>query len=180
MKPFHLLIIGLAIGIITTVIFTEYQNLLVQQELKSSRADITRLNSTLNNYVNLFGNMPDNYTLTTFPLNLKVFVASSTQTDPVNSIKTNQPYQVITQVTRQNNQPLIYYYCIVQVQDEKGTAIVFGWSQQTMIPKQYSSQCAVRWIPNDVGNYTIHAFAWQDLDGTPRAEPAIEHIHVLK
>lgn len=181
MKTLHLLIIGLVIaGIISIAISTGYQSLLVQQELKSSQEDIARLNFTLNHYVDLFGKMSDKYTSTPFPLHLKVYVAGSTQTDPINSIKINQPYQAIAQVTRQENQPIINYYCIVQIQDKKGSNIVYSWSQQTMIPKQTSSECATKWIPNSIGNYTISAFAWQDLDGTPRAEPAVENVQVLK
>jgi hypothetical protein len=180
-KTLHLSIIGVAIaGFLAITIFIYYQNLSFQQELSSYKENIIILNSTLNNYVELFGKIPDNYTSIPFSLHLKVYVAGPIDTNPIEMIKVNQPYQVVAQVSRQENQPLIYYYCIVQVQDEKGINIVNGWSQQTMIPKQSSSECATRWIPNSIGNYTISAFAWQDLNGTPRAEPAVENIQVLR
>jgi hypothetical protein len=181
MKTLHLSIIGIAIaGFLAITGFIYYQNLAFQQELRSYKENITLLNSTLNNYVDLFGKIPDNYTSIPFSLHLKVYVAGPIDTNPVDTVRINQPYQVVAEVTRQENQPLIYYYCIVQVQDEKGINIVNGWSQQTMIPKQSSSECATRWIPNSIGNYTISAFAWQDLSGTPRAEPAVENIQVLR
>ena len=167
-------------GFLAITIFIYYQNLSFQQELSSYKENITLLNSTLNNYVDLFGKIPDNYTSIPFSLHLKVYVADPIDTNPVDTVKVNQQYQVVAQVTRQENQPLIYYYCIVQVQDYKGIDIVDGWSQQTMIPKQSSSECATRWIPNSIGNYTISAFAWQDLHGTARAEPAVENIQVLR
>ena len=181
MKILHLSIIGITIaGVLAITILIYYQNLSFQQELSSYKENITLVNSTLNNYVDLFGKISNNYTSTLVSLHLKVYVADPLDTTPVVMVKVNQPYQVIAQVTRQENQPLIYYYCIVQVQDEKGISIVNGWSQQTMIPKQSSSECATRWIPNSIGNYTISAFAWQDLHGTPRAEPAVENIQVLR
>lgn len=121
-----------------------------------------------------------NTTSSPFPLHLRVYVAGPVDTNPVGLIKVNQPYQVVAQVTRQENQSTIYYYCIVQVQDEKGIDIADGRSQQIMITNQSSSQCAVRWIPNSPGNYSISAFAWQDLNGTPKAEPAVENVQVLK
>ncbi len=181
MKTLYLSIIGVAIaGFLAITIFIYYQNLSLHQELISYKENITLVNSTLNNYVDLFGKISNNYTSTPFSLHLKVYIADPIDTNPVDTVKVNQPYQVIAQVTRQENQPLIYYYCIVQVQDDKGIDIVDGWSQQTMIPKQSSSECATRWIPNSIGNYTISAFAWQDLSGTARAEPAVENIQVLK
>ncbi len=128
----------------------------------------------------LFGKIPDNYTSNPFSLHLRVYVANPIDTIPAEVIKVNQPYQVIAQVTRQDNQPLIYYYCIVQVQNEKGIDIADGWNQETLIPNQSSSECAIRWVPNSIGNYTISAFAWQDLNGTPKAEPAIENVQVLR
>lgn len=181
MKTLHYSIIGVAIaGSLAITAFMYYQNLSFQQELSSYKENITLLNSTLNNYADLVGNIPDNYTSIPFSLHLKVYVADPIDTNPVDTVKVNHTYQVIAQVTKQENQPLIYYYCIVQVQDDKGIDIVDGWSQQTMIPKQSSSECAIRWIPNSIGNYTISAFALQDLGGTPRAKPEIENVQVLK
>lgn len=178
--PYFLIIVVVIAGSLAITVFIYYQNLSFQQELRSYKENIILLNSTLNNYVGLFGKISDNYTSMPFSLHLKVYVADPIDTNPAEMIKVNQPYQVVAQVTRQENQPLIYYYCIVQVQDDKGIDIVDGWSQQTMIPKQSSSECATRWIPNSIGNYTISAFAWQDLHGTGRAEPAIEKVQVLK
>jgi len=180
MKILHLSIIGVAIaGFLAIPVFIYYQNLSFQQELSSYKENSKLLNSTLNNYVDFFGKISNNYTSTPFSLHLKVYVADPVDTNPVDTVKVNQQYQVVAQVTRQGNQPLIYYYCIVQVQDDKGIDIADGWSQQTMIPKQSLSECATRWIPNSIGNYTISAFAWQDLHGTPRAEPATENVQVL-
>src|SRR6266849_3113486 len=158
MKTLQILIIGVAIaGFLAITIFIYYQNLSFQQELSSYKENIKLLNSTLNNYVDLFGKISDNYTSIPFSLHLKVYVVEPINPDPVTVVKVNQPYQVVAQVTRQENKPLIYYYCIVQVQNDKGIDIVDGWSQQTMIPKQSSSECATRWIPNSIGNYTISA-----------------------
>ncbi len=181
MKTLYFSIIGVAIAAFLAItILIYYQNLSFQQELIPYKENMTRLNSTLNNYVDLFGKIPDNYTSIPFSLHLRVYVAGPIDTNPVDTVRINQPYQVVAQVTRQENQPLIYYYCIVQVQDEKGKDIADGWGHETMIPKQSSSECATRWIPNSIGNYTISAFAWQDLHGTARAEPAVENIQVLR
>ncbi len=168
-----------AIVFFSMAFFIYYQNLSFQQELNLNKEKLMHLNSTLNNYVDLFGMLPDNYTSIPFLLHLKVYVADPLNTTPVDIVKVNQPYQVIAQVVRQENQPIRNYYCIIQVQDEKGFDIADGWSQQTMIPKQPSSQCAIRWIPNSIGNYTISAFAWQDMFGNARAEPAIKNVQVV-
>ena len=137
------------------------------------------LNSTLNNYKNQFGEIPGNYTSVPFSLKLNVYVAQALGTDPVQIIQVNQPYQVVAQVTRIANDPVIYYYCIIDVKNEKDEEVAGGWGHQTMIPKQPSSQCGVRWTPTISGNYTISAFAWQDMVGTPRANASVEHVQVL-
>ncbi|MDE1873454.1 MAG: hypothetical protein KGH99_08270, partial [Thaumarchaeota archaeon] len=106
MKTLHLAIIGVAIaGFLAITVFIYYQNLSFQQELSSYKENITLLNSTLNNYVDLFGNIPDNYTSMPFSLHLKVYVADPIDINPVDTVKVNHTYQVVAQVTRQENQP---------------------------------------------------------------------------
>ena len=173
-----MIVIG-AIGFSSLVFYIYYQNVSFQQELNSNKENLAHLNSTLSNYKNLFGEIQDNYTFTPISLQLKVYVAQVLGTDPVQIIKVNQPYQAVAQVTRITNDPVIYYYCIVDVRNENDNVVVQGWGHETMIPKQSSSQCAVSWIPATSGNYTINAFAWQDMVGDPRAEASTSHVQVL-
>jgi len=173
------MIVIVALGFSFMVFFIYYQNLSFQQELNLNKENLTRLNSTLSNYKNLFGEIQDNYTSIPFSLKLKVYVAQALGTDPVQIVRVNQPYQVVAQVTRIVNDPIIYYYCIIDVKNEKGEEVAGGWGHQTMIPKQPSSQCGVHWTPKISGNYTISAFAWQDMVGTPRADASVENVQVV-
>lgn len=180
MKTWQILItiIGIA-GFLCMSFFIYYQNVSFQRELDSNKEKIAHLNSTLSNYKSLFGEIQDNYTFTPISLQLQVYVSHALDTNPVQTIEVNQPYMVIAQVKRMVNDPLIYYYCIVDVKNEKNEEVAEGWGHQTMIPKQSSSQCGARWIPTIQGNYTISAFAWQDWIGDPKAEASTSQVQVV-
>ncbi|MHB8545683.1 MAG: hypothetical protein ACYDAJ_02830 [Nitrosotalea sp.] len=76
MKTLHYsIIVVVIVGFLAITVFIYYQNLSFQQELRSYKENIILLNSTLNNYVDLFGKIPDNYTSMPFSLHLKVYVA---------------------------------------------------------------------------------------------------------
>jgi hypothetical protein len=139
-----------------------------------------KLVANITHYQDLFGSMSENYTFASFALKTRVYVADPINPDPVTIVKVNQPYQVVANITKiENVQPIIYYYCIVEVTNATGLDLHIGWGQGMLIPKQISSQCAISWTPTTTGNYTISAFAWRSLSGSPWAESSTSYVQVV-
>ncbi|HEX5458122.1 MAG TPA: hypothetical protein VFX64_07035 [Candidatus Nitrosotalea sp.] len=183
MKTLHLLIIAI-VGIVTisiviiSVLYVQIQT--VQEQKRVIDKTNQKLAANLTIYRDLFGDIPRNYTFMPFAVQTNVYVAGSLGTNPTTTIRVNQPYQVIANITKMENmQPLIYYYCIVQVSNSTGLGYHVGWGQGIFIPKQSFSQCAVSWTPTVPGNYTLTAFAWRSLFGSPLANASTKYVEVV-
>jgi hypothetical protein len=174
-----MMIVGIAIAsIIISVLYLQISALQDQNKIINETNQM--LETNLTNYQDLFGVIPKNYTSLPFALQTQVYVAQALDTEPVTKVMVNQPYQVIANITKMENvQPLIYYYCLVQVNNSTDLDNHIGWGQGIFTPKQTFSQCAVSWTPTTPGNYTITAFAWRSLMGSPLANAATNHVLVL-
>lgn len=182
MKTLHLaIIIGVTVMISLAIIsILSFQILTLQDQIRILNTTNQKLTTNLTNYQDLFGNISVNYTQMPMAVRTSVYVAGPIDTKPVTEVKVNQPYQVVANITKmENTQPLIYYYCIVQVSNSTGLGHHVGWGQGTFIPKQSFSQCAVSWTPTIPGNYTLTAFAWRSLFGSPLAEAATSYVQVV-
>lgn len=163
---------------IISVMFFQISTL--QSQTKILDQTNKKLATNLTNYQDLFGIIPKNYTFMPFELKTNVYVAGPIDIIPVTTVRANQPYQVVANITKMENmQPLIYYYCIVQVSNSTGLGYHVGWGQGIFIPKQSFSQCAVSWTPTVSGNYTLTAFAWRSLFGSPLANASMKYVQVL-
>jgi hypothetical protein len=78
----------------------------------------------------------------------------------------------------ENSLPVVDYYCIAEVSNATGLNYHIGWGQGMLTPKQTFSQCAVTWTPEIPGNYTISAFAWRSLFGSPLSDVATRYVLV--
>ncbi|HEX5358871.1 MAG TPA: hypothetical protein VFW99_03035 [Candidatus Nitrosotalea sp.] len=180
MKILQLSIIAIVIASIAVISVMSLQISTLQDKTRILNETNQKLVANLTNYQDLFGNISKNYTFASFALKTHVYVAQAIGTQPVTEVKLNEPYQVIANITKiENVQPVIYYYCLVQVTDPKGLLVNNGWGQGILIPKQPFSQCAISWTPATLGNYTISAFAWRSLFGTPWAEASTSHVQVV-
>lgn len=182
MKTLYLSIIVIVVTMtsiaIISVMFFQISTLQSQTEILDQTNQKLAMNLT--NYQDLFGNIPKNYTFMSFALKTSVYVAGPIDIIPVTTVRVNQPYQVVANITKMENmQPLIYYYCIVQVSNSTGLGYHVGWGQGIFVPKQSFSQCAVSWTPTVSGNYTITAFAWRSLFGSPLANASMKYVQVL-
>ena len=163
------MILGIAIAsIVISISYLQISTL--QDQNKVINETNQRLEVNLTNYQDLFGSIPKNYTSLPFVLQTHVYIAQAITPEPVTKVRVNQPYQVVANITKmENTQPLIYYYCLVQVTNSTDLDYHIGWGQGIFIPKQTFSQCAISWMPTAPGNYTITAFAWRSLMGSPLA-----------
>jgi len=183
MNTLHYFIITIAgilsISIVITFVLS-VQIKIVQEQKKVLDETNQKLAANLTTYQDLFGTMPKNYTFMPFAVQTNVYVAGPLGTNPITTVRVNQPYQVIANITKMENmQPLIYYYCIVQVSNSTGLGYHIGWGQGIFIPKQSFSQCAVSWTPTVPGNYTLTAFAWRSLFGSPLANASTKYVEVV-
>lgn len=182
MKILHLSIIVIVVTMTSIAIISVmfFQISALQSQTKILDQTNQKLAANLTSYQDLFGGMPNNYTFMPFALQTNVYVAGPLETVPVTTVRANQPYQVVANITKmENTQPLIYYYCIVQVSNSTGLGYHIGWGQGIFIPKQSFSQCAVSWTPTVPGNYTLTAFAWRSLFGSPLANASIRYVEVV-
>ncbi|MDC8452090.1 MAG: hypothetical protein LV477_04165 [Candidatus Nitrosotalea sp.] len=182
MKTLHLLILVIGVIMVSIAIISVmlFQILTLQSQTKILDQTNQNLSANLTNYQDLFGNIPKNYTLLPFAVQTNVYVAGPIDTYPINIVKVNQPYQVVANITKmENTQPLIYYYCIVQVSNSTGLGYHIGWGQGMFTPKQSFSQCAVSWTPTVPGNYTLTAFAWRTLFGSPLANASTKYVQAV-
>ena len=173
------MIVGIAIAsIVISVLYLQISTL--QDQNKVINETNQKLEANLTNYQDLFGSIPKNYTFLPFALQTHVYIAQAINPEPVSKVKVNQPYQVVANITKMENaQPLIYYYCLVQVNNSTDLDHHIGWGQGIFIPKQTFSQCAVSWTPTVPGNYTITAFAWRSLMGSALANASTSYVQVL-
>lgn len=140
-----------------------------------------QLEENLTRYQDLIGTVPANQTYPSFQLKTEVYVAQAVSTQPVTEIQVGKPYQIIANITKMENSfPVIDYYCIAEVSKttDGGLNYHMGWGQGMLTPKQTSSQCAVTWTPETPGNYTINAFAWRSLFGSPLSDAATKYVMV--
>ena len=183
MKTLHLSIItivGIVAVSIVIISVLSVQILTMQEQKKILNETNQKLAANLTNYQDLFGEIPKNYTFLPFAAQTNVYVAGPIDTYPVTVVKANQPYQIVANITKmKNTQPLIYYYCIVQVSNSTGLGYHVGWGQGIFTPKQSFSQCAVSWTPTVSGNYTLNAFAWRTLFGSPLANASTKYVQVV-
>lgn len=183
MKTLHLSIItivGIVAVSIVIIFVLSAQILTVQEQKKVLNETNQKLAANLTNYQDLFGNIPKNYTFLPSAVQISVYVAEPFGPYPVTEVKVNQPYQIVANITKmENTQPLIYYYCIVQVSNSTGLGYHVGWGQGIFTPKQSFSQCAVSWTPTVPGNYTLTAFAWRTLFGSPLANASTKYVQVV-
>jgi len=164
--------------VIISVLSAQIQT--VQEQKRVIDETNQKLAANLTNYQYLFGDIPKNYTFMTFAVQTNVYVAEPFGTYPVSVVKVNQPYQIVANITKmKNTQPLTYYYCIVQVSNSTGLGYHMGWGEGILTPKQSFSQCAVSWTPTVPGNYTLTAFAWRSLFGTPLANASTKYVQVV-
>lgn len=171
---------GIAVVSLTVIFILSFQILTLQDQTKILNETNGKLVANLTNYQDLFGNIPKNYTEMPMAVRTSVYVAGPLDTTPVTIVRANQPYQVVANITKMANmQPLIYYYCIVQVSNSTGLGYHVGWGQGIFIPKQSFSQCAVSWTPTVPGNYTLTAFAWRSLFGSPLANASTDYVQVV-
>lgn len=118
-----------------------------------------------------------------FKLKVKTYVASlENELNPTNVVKVDQTYSVTAEVSLLNDSSssLIYYVLLIQITDQNGNGISTSWSYGKMLPNESSSYGGIYWIPNSTGTYTIEAFAWASLTGTPLAESSQSSVHVIK
>ncbi|MDE1813829.1 MAG: hypothetical protein KGH87_01040 [Thaumarchaeota archaeon] len=183
MKTLHFSIITIACIVATSVVIVSVlsvQILTLQEQKRVLNETTQKLATNLTNYKDLFGDMPKNYTFLPFEVQTNVYVAGPLETVPVTTVIANQPYQIVANITKmENTQPLIYYYCIVQVSNSTGLGYHIGWGQGILTPKQSFSQCAVSWTPTVPGNYTLNAFAWRTLFGSPLANASTRYVQVV-
>jgi hypothetical protein len=174
-------ITGIVIISIVVISILFLQILTMQEHIRTLNDTNQKLVANLTNYQNLFGDISKNYTsLSLFALKTSVYVGEPISTGPVSVVKVNHPYQVIANITKnENEQPIIYYYCIVQVTNATGLDPHIGWGQVAFIPKQSFSQCAISWTPTTPGNYTISAFAWHELLGSPLGNASTKSVQVV-
>ena len=173
-------IVGIVAVSIVIISVLSVQILTMQEQKKILNETNQKLAENLTNYQDLFGEIPKNYTYLPFAVQTNVYVAGPLETVPVTTVRANQPYQVVANITKmENTQPLIYYYCIVQVSNSTGLGNHIGWGQGIFTPKQSFSQCAVSWTPTVSGNYTLTAFAWRTLFGSPLANASTKYVQVV-
>lgn len=182
MKTLHYFIIIIACIVVASIVIVyvlSAQILTLQEQKRVLNEATQKLAANLTNYQNLFGDIPKNYTFLPFAVRTNVYVSGPLETVPVTTVVANQPYQVVANITKMGNtQPLIYYYCIVQVSNSTGLGYHIGWGQGILTPKQPFSQCAVSWTPTVPGNYTLNAFAWRTLFGSPLANASTRYVIV--
>lgn len=177
---FIIVIVGIVVASLTVVFILSFQILTLQDQTKILNETNEKLVANLTGYQVLFGNIPQNYTEMPMAVRTSVYVAGPIDINPVTIVKANQPYQVVANITKMANmQPLLYYYCIVQVSNSTGLGYHYGWGQGIFIPKQSFSQCAVSWTPTVPGNYTLTAFAWRSLFGSPLANASTGYVQVV-
>lgn len=177
---FIIIIAGIAVVSIIIISVLSLQILTLHDQTKILHETNEKLAANLTGYQDLFGSIPKNYTEMPMAVKTSVYVAGAIDTNPVTIVRANQPYQVVANITKMANmQPLIYYYCIVQVSNSTGLGYHVGWGQGIFIPKQSFSQCAVSWTPTVPGNYTLTAFAWRSLFGSPLANASTSYVQVV-
>lgn len=175
---FAIIIVGIVSIVIISVL--SVQILTMQEQKRVLNETNQKLVANLTNYQDLFGSIPKNYTFMPFAVQTNVYVAGPIDINPVTVVRANQPYQVVANITKmENTQPLIYYYCIVEVSNSTGLGYHVGWGQGIFIPKQSFSQCATSWTPTTPGNYTINAFAWRSLFGSPLSNASTSYVQVV-
>ncbi len=160
----------------------------LQTEKKTLTETNENLRSTLDQY-KVFVNTtePVSPDIINQPWSLKAKVYLSPYLDelsPVESIKVGQLYSVTAEVTRLKgnfNSPTgLHYVLIIQVNDSEGKRIATSWSIADVLPICRTSYGGLYWKPDSEGKYTVEAFVWNSLQGTPLAEKAEITVNVTK
>ncbi len=144
-----------------------------------------KLNSVLNNYTTIFGNITNTgISQNVFKLKVKTYVAPfEDEIHTTKVVKVNHTYSVTAEVNHADksfSQSLIRYVLLISIKDQNNKTIVTSWSYKQMLPNESTSYSGIYWTPNSGGNYTIESFAWASLTGTALAEPSRSGIHVIE
>lgn len=179
MNKLHYVIIAILVTLMVSISILFFQITALQKTMHAINDANQQLAENLTRYQDLIGTMPENYTSHSFQVKTGIYVAQAISTQPVTEIHVGKPYQIIANVTKMKDSlPVVNYYCIAQVSNKAGLNYHIGWGQGMLTPKQTFSQCAVSWTPETPGNYTLSAFAWRTLFGSPLSDVATKYVLV--
>jgi hypothetical protein len=179
MNKLHYVIIATLVILTVSISVLFSQIMTLQHTIHVINDTNQQLAENLTRYQDLIGVMPGNYSSSSFQLKTEVYVAQAISTQPVTKVQVGKPYQIIANVTKmENSLPVIDYYCIAEVSNATGLNYHIGWGQGMLTQKQTFSQCAVTWTPEVSGNYTISAFAWRSLFGSPLSNVTTKYVLV--
>ena len=119
----------------------------------------------------------------TFPVKIdKLYVASfGNELKNATSIKVGNLYSATLEITRLKgnfDSDNDWYVLLIQVKNATGVSQATSW-HEGQIPVGKSSSGGVYWRPDVSGNYSVEAFVWQSLEGTPLAQNRQINVQVL-
>jgi len=86
-------------------------------------------------------------------------------------VTVDQQVQIVSDVrnSQDKTQPFAY---LVQIQDDQGITISFGWITGSLSPKQMLSP-GLSWTPEKTGSYTASIFVWESLENPQALSPSL-------